>query len=102
MKTDNEIVLKLSKSLFWDTDPNTIDSNKHASLIVERVLSMGTWEDFKKIIAYYSKERVAMYAAQLRYMDKIVLAFCVTYFNIPKENFRCYTQRQLHPTHWDY
>jgi len=102
MKTDKEIVLGLSKTLFWDTNPKTIDPNKHASLIIERVLSIGTWDDFKKIIAYYGKEKVAIYATQLRYMDKIVLAFCVTYFNIPKEKFRCYTQQQLHLTHWAY
>lgn len=102
MEKDNEIVLGLSKTLFWDVNIATIDPDKHAPYIVERVLSRGTWDEFKKIIAHYGKEKVALYAIQLRYMDKIVLAFCVTYFNIPKENFRCCTQRQLHPTHWAY
>jgi len=102
INADKEIVLGLSKTLFWDTDPETVDINKHASLIIERVLSIGTWDDFKKIINYYSKEKVALHATQLRYMDKIVLAFCVTYFNIPKEKFRCYIQQQSHPTHWVY
>ena len=80
----------------------TINPKKHAPYIVERVLTRGTWDEFKQLIAYYGKEQVALYATQLRYLDRIVLAFCVTYFNIAQENFRCYTQKQLNLTHWDY
>jgi hypothetical protein len=102
MDTNKEIVLGLSKTLFWDIDPFSLDARQNASFIIERVLSRGSWEEFKKILAHYGKEKVAAYATQLRYMDKIVLSFCVNYFDIPKEKFRCFSQRQLHPTHWDY
>ena len=99
---EKEIVLGLSKTLFWDTDPYKVDAQKHISIIIERVLERGTWEEFKKVTDYYGKEKVGQYATQLRYMNKLVLSFCIAYFNIPKEKFRCYTERQLHPTHWDY
>lgn len=29
-------------SLFWDTDPQTIDTEKHARYIIERILDFGT------------------------------------------------------------
>lgn len=102
MDEKKEVVLGLSKTLFWDVDPYTVDAEKHAAFIVDRVLQMGTLEEFKAIIAYYGKKRIGTIATQLRYMDKIVLQFCITYFNIPKEKFRCFSQRQLHPTHWEY
>lgn len=98
---DSELIGKLSKTLFWDVDISTLDAQKHAFYIVERVLSRGKWEEFKLTLAYYGKEKVGSIATQLRYMDKIVLAFCVTYFDIPKGKFRCYTERQLHKAHWD-
>ena len=102
MLKNYNILNGLSPTLFWDVDISKIDPVKNASYIVERVLSRGNWDEFKKLIDHYGKEKVAHYATQLRYMDKIVLAFCVTYFKIPKEKFRCYILRQSHPTHWDY
>jgi hypothetical protein len=97
-----EIVLGLSKTLFWDVDPYSVDAEKHAEFIVDRVLQMGTWNEFKTILKYYGEKKIIKYATQLRYMDKIVLEFCVNYFNVPKDQFRCFSQRQLHPTHWNY
>jgi hypothetical protein len=102
MTSPDKLVSQLSKTLFWDVDISTLDAQKHAAFIVERVLSRGKWEEFKLILAYYGKKKVGEIATQLRYMDKIVLAFCMTYFDLPKENFRCYTERQLHPTYWNY
>lgn len=99
---ERHIVLGLSKTLFWDVDPYSVDAEKHDALIVDRVLQMGTWDEFKAILNYYGKERVVECATQLRYLDNIVLEFCVNYFNIPKDRFRCFSQRQLHPTHWQY
>ncbi len=97
-----EVDLDLSKSLFWDVDPYSIDLDKHALFIIERVLVRGTWEEFKKIMSYYGKESVGLFACQIRFLDKKTFSFCSSYFNIPKEEFKCYTQQQLHPTHWDY
>ena len=88
--------------MFRDINPEEIDFEKHASLVVERVLSRGSWDDFRSILNYYGKQRVGEIACQLRCLDKMVLAFCVTYFDIPKENFRCYIQQQLQLTHWNY
>lgn len=102
MNTESNFVHSLSRKLFWDTDINSIDPEKHASFIVERVLSRGSFEDFKATLAFYGKKHVGELATKLRYLDKIVLAFCINYFSIPKEEFRCYTERQSHPTHWNY
>lgn len=102
METNMDIALGLSKSLFWDVDPKTIDIEKHTLFIIERVLTRGTWDEFKKIMNHFGKKPLGEYACQIRYLDKKTLSFCASYFNIPKEKFKCYTQQQLHPTHWDY
>jgi hypothetical protein len=99
---EKEFVSSLSKTLFWDVNISTIDPGKHAPYIIDRVLQRGTMDDFKKILSYYSKEKVGEIATGLRYLDKVALAFCAAYFNIPKTKFRCYAERQLHPTHWNY
>ena len=102
MNLNKDIALKLSRSLFWDVDPETIDPDKHVLFIIERVLTRGTWEEFQIIMTHYGKETVGSTATLIRHLDKKTLSFCASYFNIPKEKFKCYLQQQLHQTHWDY
>ena len=101
-KENKEIVLGLSKILFWDVDPYSVDAEKHAAFIVYRVLQMGRMDDFKAIKEYYGKARILDIAKNLRYMDDRVLHFCSVYFNVPLEQFRCYTLKQLNLSHWNY
>jgi hypothetical protein len=102
MDEKKEVVLGLSKTLFWDVDPYTVDAEKHAAFIVDRVLQMGTLEEFKSIKNYYGKKRIASIAKNLRYMDNRVLHFCSAYFNVPLNQFRCYKLKQLNISHWNY
>ena len=102
MNLKKEFAHKLSNSLFWDVDPETLDPDEHGLFIIERVLTRGTWDEFKLILNYYGKKSVGLSAAQIRYLDKKTLSFCASYFNIYKEKFKCFLQQQLHQTHWDY
>jgi len=95
-------ILGLSKSLFWDVDPQTIDPKKHAAYIIERVVTLGTMEDFLIIKEYYGKEKIKQTVKNLRYLNERDLNFCSVYFNIPIIQFRCYTIKQLNQTHWNY
>lgn len=94
--------LPLSPTLFWDTDATKIHLDTHAKTIVERVVLHGTWPEFKAILNYYGKEQIKDILLKLRYLDNRTLSFCSAYFLEPKSNFRCYTLRQLNPTHWNY
>lgn len=87
MNLNKDITLKLSRSLFWDVDPETIDPDKHVLFIIERVLTRGPWEEFQIIITHYGKESVGSSATQIRHLDKKTLSFCASYFNIPQEKF---------------
>jgi len=49
MNLKKEFALKLSRSLFWDVNTETIEPDKHGLFIIERVLTMGTWEEFQLI-----------------------------------------------------
>lgn len=102
MSKNRKVALGLSDNLFWDVDPFGIDKELHALFIIERVLTTGTWEDFKKALAYYGKKRMGEYATQLRYLDKLALEFSSVYFNIPRGNFRCHKKNRLHQTFWEY
>ncbi|WP_134091898.1 plasmid maintenance system antidote protein [Olivibacter sp. XZL3] len=50
---------KLRKGLFWDTDINKLDSEKHATAIIRRIFERGNGDEKKYITEYYGAERVA-------------------------------------------
>lgn len=48
--------IKFRQSLFWDVDPKTIDPQKHAKYIIERILEFGKDEDVRWMFHYYPRE----------------------------------------------
>lgn len=95
--------MTLNPGLFWDTDFNNIDYQKYSQKVIERVLTMGTLSDWFEIQRYYGLERIKNEAMQIRYLDEITLNFCCVFFNLKKEDFRCYTfQQSGHQQHWQY
>ena len=95
-------MLLFSENLFWDSNVNKLDYENNATYIIERVLSLGTWEDFRVIVKHYGRTRLKQEIVKLRYIDNLALHFSSTYFNIPLTDFRCYTIKQLNQLHWNY
>jgi len=102
MDAENTVLFGLSSTLFWDVDKSTLDAEKHAEFIIERVLFIGKMKDFKLINEYYGKPRIKRIVKKMRYMNFRELHFCSTYYNIPLNQFRCYTTKQSNQLHWNY
>ena len=94
--------MQLSKAIFWDTNYETLDFDTHGSYIIERVLMYGKISDWRAIQAYYGNEMIKEAALQASYLDPKTLAFVSGIFDVPKQQFRCYTTQQSIPTHWDF
>lgn len=48
----------LRKNLFWDTDINSIDWDKHAKSVIRRVFERGDTSEKEEIIRFYGLEKV--------------------------------------------
>ncbi len=94
--------MQLSKVIFWDTDYHKIDWHKKARFIIGRVLMYGTIDDWNTIKQFYGLERIKNEMLEERYLDKKALSFLCCIFNLPKEKFRCYTEQQSYPAHWNF
>jgi len=94
------VLFGLSKTLFWDVDISQLDAQRNAQHIVEKVLFLGTLSDFRKTIDYYGKAKVKRMAKKIRFMDERQHHFCSIYFDIPLNQFKCYTTKQLNQTYW--
>ena len=47
--------MKFRQSLFWDTDPNKIDTKKNAQYIIERVADFGLDNEVRWVWNFYDK-----------------------------------------------
>ena len=91
-----------SKNLFWDVDENDLDIQQRSRFIIERVLMRGRIQDWLTINRIYGLDKIKEEAIRIRYLDKVTLNFCSTYFHIPKSKFVCYNQPQSIQQLWDY
>jgi hypothetical protein len=92
----------LSKVLFWDVSFETIDWQLKAAYVIERVVNYGSVQDWKTIKQYYGMERIRVITLQVRDLAPQTLSFLSCIFNIPKEEFRCYTLKPSFPQHGNF
>jgi len=90
-----------TKGLFWDVPPEVLDWDRNRKQIVERVLTMGMWDDWVILRNVYSLQGIADIAKTLRCIDAVSLNFISLVSSTPIEEFRCYTERRLNPTLWN-
>lgn len=100
MTADN--TSRFSPNLFWDTDTSSIDLEKNARFVVERVLMHGRMRDWETLKALYGLDRIKKEALQIRYLDQVTLHFCSMLFNEPISKFRCSKQPQSIQQLWPY
>jgi hypothetical protein len=93
---------QLSPSLFWDAPLGSVDSEKHAHQVIERVASRGTLAEWKAIRAHYGDHKLREILTSLRDLSPRTMAFCCAALDLKKEDFRCYTARPFPPAPWTY
>ena len=92
----------LSRTAFWDVDFNSLDFEKNAVFIIEKVFNYGLWDDQLAVIKYYGWERIRNEIVKGAYYKKKVLNFLCVIFHLQPTDFTCYTRRQSLPIHWNY
>jgi len=94
--------MKLPDNLFWDINIDKLDFQTHARFIIQRVIQRGVLDDWKTIKNFYGLEFIKNEILLMRDLDPKTLNFFSTYFNINKNNFRCFTIQQSIPKHFNY
>lgn len=89
MRVSKELVQQLAPVL-WDVDPATVDPERHAGFLVQRVLEWGTETEWELLCSFFGPQRVEAIAAALPRLEPEALAFCARYFGRPQESFACY------------
>lgn len=95
------IVKELSPQYFWDTEIEKLDAMHSRRLIVERVFSLGTVEEIKRVISYYGEQTVVEILTGLNYLDPKSHNFAALLFNLPLSSFKCYKRKRSTPPRWN-
>ncbi len=94
---------KLNPSLLWEYDLEEFDWQKGRVIVVQRVIEMGYPEDFYAAFDMYGGiEGVREVIKSIPYLNEIDLNFVCIFFNLKKEELRCYTKKRLMTEHWNY
>jgi hypothetical protein len=88
--------------LFWDIDKSSLSVTKSKKTIISRVLNYGKLDDWRTLVAMYGLSDIATTAQTLKDLDIKTATFVSHMANIPIDQFRCYTMKQLTPQHWDF
>ena len=91
----------IDSRIFWDMELGTLDYEKNAPLIIQRVLEYGDIKDWCAIRKHYGLERIVSISQEFRTLDPIAVAWLCCLSNAKEEDFRCYRIAQLNPTPWN-
>ena len=91
---ETDITKVFKKKYFWDTDLSSLDPVESKRLIIDRIFSLGSVDDVKKVIAYYGEDVVVEVLCDLPDLDPKTLNFVSVIFNVPKDEFRCHQNQQ--------
>ena len=92
-------LMDFSPFIFWDVDYDRINRHKSSRFVISRVVRYGSAEDWRKAKNIYGLERIKLEMLEEPDLDNRTLSFLSCILNIPKEQFKCYTTRQLRPPH---
>ncbi len=77
------------QELFWDIDPKTIDTERNARYVIERILDLGNLHDTRWLQAHYPEEKIKRVILMSRRLHKKSANFWRVMYHIPVTNIQC-------------
>lgn len=88
--------------IFWDTDVEKLDFQRHARSIIERVFERGDVEDIRNCRRYYGDKKVRDVLLRAKFLPETRMYLASAVVNRPLKDFRCYILRQSNPALFPY
>lgn len=93
---------KLNSALLWEYDLSEFDWQRGKIVVVQRVIEIGTPEDFFAAFDLYGG--IAGFREIIKsvpYLNALDTHFVCTFFNLKREDLRCCTRKQSSPELWN-
>jgi hypothetical protein len=83
-------------------DEKTIDYQKNAAFVIERVFERGDVDDIRQCRRFYGDEKVREVLLNAKFLPFYTMHLAAAVVNEPIEEFRCYKRRQSNPELFPY
>jgi len=93
---------QLSKQAFWDVNMESIDYEKHALYVMEKVIDRGSFNDFINLRKFYGDDRIKEEVIYTKVFGPKEVSFCCAIFNLTPKDFNYPPNRPAYPESWDY
>jgi len=93
---------QLSKQAFWDVDMDSIDYEKHARYVMEKVINGGTTDDFISVRNFYGDNRIRKEIIHTKEFGPKEVSFCCLIFKLTQKDFKFPANKPAYPEPWDY
>lgn len=91
-----------NRRIFWDVNFDTIDYDKSAKFVIERVFERGDVDDIRQCRRYYGDQKISEILITTKYLPERRLHLAAAVINKPVTEFLCYNSRPLNPSHYPY
>jgi hypothetical protein len=92
----NELIKKLTPSIFWDTNIDILNYKYHDDLIIERIVTFGNKNDEEILFQLYNLYKIRNCIKKLYIYNDSKIEYFSNILNIKKENFKCYGKTPFH------
>lgn len=90
------------KRIFWDVDFESLDYDKKASFIIERVFERGDVQDIRNCRRYYGDDTVSNVLKNAKWLSLQTIHLAAAIFENKLTDFRCYNIQQLRQMPFSY
>jgi len=73
------------KKFFWDVELDTIDTQKHSSYVIDRLLKIGDISSWRWLIKNYSSNQIKLRILRSKQLTKKDISFFSLIFDLPKK-----------------
>ena len=87
-KTEMLQKLPWRPELFWDTDIESLDPEKHSGFIISRIVEYGDYDDVKNLFRVYPRSTIREALMNSRSLGKKTISFFASYFGVDRSCFR--------------
>lgn len=92
----------INKNLLWEYDMDTFNFQKSKVIVAQRIIEMGTQEDFYAAFDIYGGiQEFRDIIKKIPYLNPIDMHFVCKFFNLKKNELKCFTKIQSNPEPWN-
>ncbi|MEW6448611.1 MAG: hypothetical protein AB1426_11070 [Bacillota bacterium] len=77
------------RPLFWDANIQTLDTAKHKTYIIERVLEFGDEEAYRWLFGTYTSREIIAVVKSSRRLSRPTAMMMANFYNLPEGEARC-------------